>query len=105
MKTTKGKWKVRNGKVVEIVHGGEGYYAIWEWTDINRTIQDKFYYDDDGKCYRDERLNSPNIVDCSKTSVSSDIFANWDLVELIEEEVEVVKRNSNPILMIDLCTE
>ncbi len=105
MEITEGKWRARNNKELDIEFDEEGYYAIFEWTDIDRTIQEKFYYDEEGRCYRDQRLNSPNIGGCSKTPMNSFMFENWDLVELIEEEVEVVKRNSNPILTLDLCTE
>jgi hypothetical protein len=106
MKITKGKWKTRNRKVVEIEKDKEGYYTIWIWYSFShsRMIEDKFYYDDEGICYRDKRLNA-DVLDIKKTSSNSDIFANWDLIELVEEEVKVLKRNSNPILTLDLCTE
>jgi hypothetical protein len=98
-----GKWKTIGGQVVEVKHDEEGYYII-----LDRSgIQDRLYYDEDGRCYRDRKLNPNENIDLTRNSKNSASFLNWDLVELIEEEVEVevVKRNSNPIFMIDLCTE
>ena len=102
MKITKGKWKARNGKVIEIqLNNEEGYY--YDWVDLER--KHRLYYDNEGRCYKDKDLKGNSLNDYVRTSTNSSMFANWDLIELVEEEIEVLKRNSNPILTLDLCTE
>jgi hypothetical protein len=97
MKITKGKWRVRNGLMVEIEEDRERCYGHCAIFDRHR-----LYYDDEGRCYRDKKLNGDESEDYYRTPESLDNFVNWDLVE---EEIEVLKRNSNPILTLDLCTE
>jgi hypothetical protein len=110
MKTVLGIWKLNNGKEVEIKWDANMlvYYAIVE-RDYPHASQDCLYYNDKGECYRDKRLSPKYNEDISKNESNYNSFKPWDLKELIgeevEEKVEKIKRNSNPILMIDLCTE
>ena len=104
MKIEIGKRKVKNGRVVEIQEDKEGYYAIVDnqKDDGSRKFKDRLRYDNEGRCYKDEQLGGAIILEASRTPENSKVFANWDL---IEEEIKVLKRNSNPILTLDLCTE
>jgi hypothetical protein len=106
MKTVLGKWRLKNGEVVEIKWDENMlvYYAIIE-KNCYYNSQDCLYYSCEGECYRDRRIDKRD--DVSKNEYNYSSFVHWDLDELIEEKVEekVVKRNSNPIFMLDVCTE
>ena len=113
MKTVVGKWRLNNGREINVerdVEGNEeGYCGIIESAsllDFSHLVTDCLYYNDKGKCYRDKRLVDSGL-DIIKDSSNENDFASWDLKELIEEKVEIVplKRNSNPIFMLDVFTE
>ena len=131
MKIMKGRWKVKNGNVIEMKHDEEGYYAIVDLNnknvvkinhdedgnyatigldDSSGTRQDRMYYDGEGICYRDRRLNylysgeKSQFNDVRRNDGNNFIFDNWNVVECIEEIVPI-KVNSNPIFMLNPCTE
>ena len=91
MKIREGKWETKGGNTIEIIRDG-GFFKV---VGINGGIDDQLemYYDDRGKMIR----NSWFVRNVD----SAVVFEPWD----IEESIVSLKRNSNPIFMLDLCTE
>lgn len=102
VKTSKGKWRVKNGEVLEIRADDFGYYAHWR--------EDIFYYDLEGRMIRDIRRETNQDI-CRSSWPEDSVFSNWDLVELVEPKViiEVIEskpvRRINNAILLGLCTE
>ena len=98
---TVGKWKTKGGMVWDIGYkAGDGYYA-----DISDdSVVNFLYYNTYGQCYGQFVRRGAEANYYERGIYPDKAFSRWDLAEKVAEEV-VYKRNSNPIFMLDLCTE
>jgi hypothetical protein len=105
-----GQWKVRNGEIIDLClyedkgkNGGIQLYDI-DGIGICETYcvvsNEYMHYDRNGKCQIQINKERKIVERCN-----SDDLEAWDLMERFEEVKVVVKRNSNPIFMLDVCTE
>jgi hypothetical protein len=102
-----GRWKVRNGEVIDLC-----LYADSEKYDSycivsNKDIYLHLYYDKYGKCQNQIKTGQNQIKTGGgvEQRCNNDDLESWDLIERVNELEVVIKRNSNPIFMLDLCTE
>ena len=119
MKIRAGIWRLKNGREVEVKVGGEGYYSL-VWNDALDEIHS---YNEAGECYRaivtriDSRVDSffdhvkvGHEMKRDESERLMEVLRYWDLdcflgYDSEDSQKEVIKRNSNPILSLDLCTE